>query len=137
MHPVAGQARDKPGVDSAESEFPFFSTLACSRHIVKNPFHLCGTEIGVDYQSCFLLNHIGITLFAKPVAIFRGASVLPHDGIVDRLACVGVPHYCRFSLISDTDGRYVVAVDAYFGNRFGYHRSLRAPDVVRIMLHPS
>ena len=55
-----------------------------------------------------------MALLFQPIAVISGASVLPDNGVVNRLACFAVPQQCGLSLIGD----------AYAGNLFGLDTGL-------------
>ena len=137
MHVMACQARHQPAVDRAEAQLPLLGATPGPCHVVEDPFDFRGAEVGVDHEPRLLLYHPAVALLAEAVAVFRGAPVLPHDAVVDRLPGVGVPHDGGLALVGDADGGDVVAVDADLRDGLGHHRRLRAPDLVGVVLHPS
>ena len=69
--------------------------------------------------------------------ICGGAAILPHDGIVDRLAAGAVPYQRRLALVGDADRRDVARRKAGLGDGLAAGREHGAPEVLRIMLDPA
>ena len=137
MHFAARQPPDQPCVDRSEHQLALLGPLPRARHVVQNPFDLRGAEIGVDDQARLFANPLGFSFGLQRVAVLRGPAVLPYDGVVDRFLRFAVPHDCRLALVGDAYSGYVQPVDVDGRDGFGDHRSLRRPDFVRIVLHPS
>ena len=66
-----------------------------------------------------------------------GAAVLPHDGVVDRLAAGAVPHQRGLALVGDADRGDVARGEPGLGDRLAAGRQHRAPQILRIMLDPA
>ena len=71
------------------------------------------------------------------VTVFGGAAVLPDDGVMDGFAGGTVPDNGSFALVGDADSGDVFRLQAGFGQCFGQHRDLRAPDFLGIVLNPA
>jgi len=71
------------------------------------------------------------------VTQIRCATVLPDDGIVNRLAVSPVPYHCCLALVRDADCSNVRAVSTASGNHFRRHTGLSGPYLSWIMLHPA
>jgi hypothetical protein len=137
VHLAAREAPDEPRVDGAEHQFALLGPLSRPRHVVQNPFDLRGAEIGVDDQPRPFPDEFGLPLGLQPVAVLRGAAILPDDGVVDRFFGLRIPHDRGLPLVGDADARDVQAVDVDGRDRLGDHRSLRRPYLVRVVFHPS
>ena len=111
VHLSAGQAPDEPGVDVTEAQLAFLSALACTRHIVEDPFDLCAAEVSIDDQTRLLTDLVDEPLSLQLVAELSRAAVLPYDGVVDRLFRVDIPNDRRLTLVRDADGGDVETVD--------------------------
>ena len=81
------------------------------RDMVQNPFYFGTAKIGIDNQPCFPANYFCITLVVEFIAICRCSSVLPDNGIVNRVSCEPVPDNGCFSLVCDSNARQLLAVD--------------------------
>ena len=66
-----------------------------------------------------------------------GATVLPDERVVDRLAGLAVPGDDRLALVGDPDRVETVAVDAGPGERPGRDRPCDLPDLLGVMLDPA
>src|ERR1041385_3406437 len=64
-------------------------------------------------------------------------SILPNNGVVNRVTCGTVPNYSSLSLICDTDGFDIRAVDTHFYRCFGGNAGLGRPYLIRIVFYPS
>ena len=102
---------DKPCVDCAETEPAFFGFLSCSRYVFKDPTDLGCAEVGVNDKACLASYRVSMTFLLERVAVFRCASVLPYDGIIDRFSGLGVPYDGCLSLVRDADCSDVESVD--------------------------
>lgn len=65
------------------------------------------------------------------------ARVLPHDGVINRLTGVLVPHHCGLALVGDTSSSQLVAVDVGLGQGEPNDVANGLPDLDRVMLNPS
>src|SRR3569623_12359 len=74
---------------------------------------------------------------AQFVAQARGAPVLPHDGVVNRLPGAPVPHHRGLALVGDADGGDVAPRQAGLGDGLGGDAELRRPDLVGVVLDPA
>ena len=70
-------------------------------------------------------------------ADFGAATALPDDGVVDRATADFVPHHRGFTLVGDTDCRYLVVVQTGLGQRFDHDRALGGEDFHRVMFNPA
>ena len=125
MHLSSCEHPDEPGIYCSESEFSFIGSLACSRHILKNPENLCSTEICVDDEACLAPDKVGTPVSFEAVAELGCTSVLPYDGIVNRLSGLCIPYDGGLTLVGYTDCRDVEAVDVDGSYSLCNHRSLR------------
>src|SRR5439155_6159317 len=134
---VAGELPGEPRVDRAERELAALGSRACARHLVKQPGDLGAAEIGVDYQAGALANEALRTDIPQFLAKRGGAAVLPHDGVVDRLAVLPVPHDGGLALNRDADRHEVFGRDIAFSQRLARYVALRGDDLARVVLDPA
>lgn len=66
-----------------------------------------------------------------------GPGVLPHDGVVNRLAGGLVPHHRRFALVGDADGGDVMPGQVRLGQRGADDLAGVVPDLGGVMLNPA
>ena len=71
------------------------------------------------------------------VAEIGSAAVLPHDGIVDRLASRAIPHNGGLALICDAEAGDVIGGKRRLGDRLAHRLDRRRPDLFRVMLDPA
>lgn len=67
----------------------------------------------------------------------RRSTALPHDGVIDGLAGLAVPHDDRLALVRDTDGMDAVRVDAALELDLDHAGDLGGEDLHRILLDPA
>ena len=72
---------------------------------------------------------LGARAFSPPV--------LPHDGVVNRLAGPAVPEHCGFTLVGDAHRANVAGFQACRVQRFTSRGKLGAPDLHRIVFYPT
>ena len=137
VHWPAGKFPDQPTVHRPTGQRSRRCAVSCARHVVQNPRDLTGRKIRVDHQPRTLLDHRLIAVRSELVADQGGAAVLPHDGVVDRLPGVPIPHDNRLALICDADGDDVTRPQVrLIKRRFG-DADLRVPNFYWIVLHPT
>jgi hypothetical protein len=73
---------------------------------------------------------------AQLVAATGGATVLPDDGVVDRLAAAAVPHDHGLALVGDPDTGHVGRGGAGHVQRLTARRERGVPDLGRVVLNP-
>src|SRR5665647_788334 len=123
-----GELPDQPTVNRAKGEFAVDRLLACSAHVIQNPFEFGAGEIGIYQQACFGLDRCRQAALAQSDAGRLSAAVLPDDRVVDRQPRLAVPNYGSFTLVSDANGNYVARLNAGFGQRLARGSELGAPD---------
>ena len=131
----AGQVPHQPTVHCAEAKLSLLGTLTGSRYILKDPAYLRSGEISVDDEAGLAADHIRHSRGLERVAIFRSPSILPHDGIINRFSCLGVPHDSGLALVGDSDGGDVRSPKSKRCDRLSHHRIFGGPDLHRIVLH--
>ena len=103
MHLAAGQLEQEKAVDRAEAHLASARPLLKSGHIGQQPGELGRREIRIDRRARRLFDMRAPALAVQLIAMLRGAPVLPHDGIGERLAGGALPHDRRLALIGDAD----------------------------------
>ena len=134
---AAGEFPDQPTVHRAESQLALFGFLARPGNVVQNPAHFGSGKIGIQQQPGALLNHFQRAIAAQLIAHSRGAAILPHDRVVNRLARLAVPDDAGLALIGDAYRSDVARTRAHAAERFHGDSHLGRPDFFRIMLHPA
>ena len=124
MHLASCQHPYEPCVDCSEAKSAFLCLLTRSFDIVEDPAHLGGAEICIDDESGLVAYEVCPALLLEPVAIAGGPSVLPYNGVIYGLSCLGIPYYGGLALVGDAYAGDVLTVDAYRGYGFRYHRGL-------------
>ena len=127
----------EPRVHRAEAQPSLLSPLAGAGHMVEHPFYLRSAEVGVDNQPRLLANGLREPVGLQPVAILGRAAVLPHDGIIDGFARLGIPQDGGLALIGDADGSDVLPADAHARHHLADDGSLGRPYLLRVVLHPA
>src|SRR5256885_996860 len=65
------------------------------------------------------------------------AAVLPDDRVMHRLTGLAIPQHRRLALIGDADRAHVVRSHPRVGERRTNEHAHAAPDLVRVVLHPT
>ena len=104
MHLAAGELPDEPGFHGAEEQLSGFGLLAGAGHVFQNPADLCAGKIRINDKARLGTEGLGEPLGAQAVAIFGGAAVLPHDGMMNGLSRFLVPHYGGLALVGNAYG---------------------------------
>ena len=134
-HLALGQIPDEPSVNRAEAQLAALRPLARILDIIENPLDLGRGKIGVNNQPGLAANPVALVV--QTVAVFRGAAVLPDDGVMYRLAGGAVPDDGGLALVGDANRGEVFRFQPGFGERFGEHRNLRTPNLLGVMLNPA
>ena len=134
---AAGHFPKQPRVDGAKEQFAGFGAFANAGHVVEDPRDFRRGEISVEQQAGAFSNFLFMTGGAKVVAGFRGAAVLPDDGVVNGLASLAIPNDGGFPLIRDAERRNVARFDASAAESFHRNADLGGPDFLRVLLDPA
>src|SRR5207302_8437600 len=94
-------------------------------------------EIAVDHEAGLALDRGRQPARLQLVAAGSGAAILPHDGVMYRLARLAVPDDRGFALIRYPDSGDVRGGEASLGEGLLGCVQLRGPDFSRIVLHPA
>ena len=137
MHGAFRQPPQQEGIHGAEGQFAVLRLDPRAGHVVEKPCDLGGGEIGIEHESGARRDQRLMAGVFELSTHRVGAAILPHDGIVDRLAVGAVPHERRLALVGDADGRDVARRKAGLGDGFAAGRKHRAPKILRVMLHPA
>ena len=127
---AAGEVPDQPGVDRAREQLAVFRALASVWHVVQDPRPLRGRRIRVVEQA-------RLAQILRGVAVVVRAGVLPHDGVVDRLACCFVPDHGRFALVGQPERVDVLFGDVLRRKRLAQRPARVAPNLHRVVLDPA
>src|SRR5262249_4206255 len=99
--------------------------------------NLSSGEICVQHQSGSLLEHWRQTVSAHPITVLGGAPALPHDCVMNRLACFPIPDNCGLAVISNSDGDNLIGLHPGISQYHVCSVDLRRPDIFRAMLYPA
>jgi hypothetical protein len=110
---------------------------ARSPDVFEDPLQLCGRKIGVEDETGAAGNELVLALGAEAVTDSGGATVLPHDGVVNGLAGLPIPDHRGFPLIGDADGVDVRGLEAGLGQDLRGDAELCRPDGRGIVLDPA
>ena len=137
MNAAAGQAPQQKTVDRSEGQLAGFRPRPRALDMLQDPGHLGAGKIRVEPEPGAGADRRLEPLVLEPLAILRGAPVLPHDGVVHRRAGLPVPDNGRFALIGQTDCQDIAGRGARLVERRARHRDHRRPDRLGIVLHPT
>src|SRR5437660_563882 len=84
-----------------------------------------------------MLDQRAMAFTPKPLAEIGGASVLPDDGVVDRLPGLAIPDNRGLTLVGDANGSRVAGLRSGLSKGLERHRNLRRRDLLRIVFDPS
>jgi len=132
-----GELPYQPAVDGAKAQIALLCLGPCTRHMIEQPLELGSRKIGISHQAGFFTNHFCSTTLPQAVAVVGGATVLPHNGMVQRLAGVPVPQHGRFPLVGNANARNVLQIDTRFQHGFSGYRQLGGPYFQGIMFYPA
>gem|GEM_PF-4368867 len=111
--------------------------LACTRHMIQNPFELGAGEIGIYQQTGFGFDRWCQAARTQVNAGGLGAAVLPDDGVMNGDARFAVPKHRGFTLVGDAQGAHLTRRDASFGQGLTGGGKLGTPDFQRVVLYPA
>jgi hypothetical protein len=137
MHGARRQPPQQERIDGAEGEFAALRLRPRARHVVEEPGDLGGGEIGIEYQPGACGDFCFAARILERAAHVGGAPILPHDGVVDRLAGGAIPHQRGLALVGDADRRNVARRETRLADRLAAGRQHAAPKVLRIVLDPA
>ena len=123
--------KSEPGVDRAEDR-PLRPL-----DVAQQPLDLGRREVGVDRQPGPLAHQRLVPGRAQLVAALGGATVLPDQRAVDRLAARRVPGDDGLALVGDPDPVELGALDPGVGDRLGGDPPRHLPDLARRRARPS
>ena len=133
--PVSRHSRKLSTVPKAR--WPASAERARALHVVEQPGDLGGREVGVEQQPGLGRDHRLVPGPLQVAARLRRAPVLPDDGAMDGLARAPVPDDAGLALVGDADGGDVAGPELGGGERLPGRLHRRAPDVLRVVLHPA
>src|SRR5262249_29838008 len=128
---------DEPCVDGAEGELAARGALARAGNLVEEPRELGAAEVGIDDEAGALADQAFGADLAQVLAQPRGAPVLPHDCVRDRLAGLPVPDDGGLALVGDAHGQEISCGNSTFPQRVARHVALRREDLARVVLDPA
>ena len=123
-------------VDGAEQNVARFRLLARAGHVVQHPANLQGAEVGRQREAGLGAKAVGAAGARQLGNVFGYSRILPHQGIVQRLAGVAIPEHRGFPLVGDADGRQVAGPQGALPHGGRHHLFGAAPDLVGVVLHP-
>lgn len=89
-----------PGVDGAAHELAALGHLAGALDVVEDPGDLRGREVRVGHEARALADEVRMAFLDDSGDGIRRSTALPHDGVIDGLAGLAVPHDDRLALDS-------------------------------------
>ena len=105
--------------------------------MIEHPFQLRARKVGVDDEAGQFLDALVVAGFDQFPAVFRGAPVLPDDGVAERFSRFAIPQHCGLSLVGDSDTSDFYGGEAGFLDGFTSDIQLRFPDFGRVVLYPA
>ncbi len=137
MLPPPSELVNEPRVYGAKCDLATLGPIAQAVYVVEEPFDLGARKVGVYHEPGLVPDHIFVPLLAKFLAYRGAATVLPNDGVVDRLSGVAIPHHGGLALVGDADGGEVVRGDPRFLECLLDDPHGDLPDLVRVVFDPS
>ena len=122
MNSTLRQIPNQPGIHRPKKQITCFCLLPRSCNMIQYPRNFRCRKISIRNQSRRLSYIIGQTIFHQFFNVICCSSALPHNRIVNRLSCMPVPDNRRFSLIRDTNPRYIFAGHTNFTHRLCRNR---------------
>ena len=102
--PAAGEPPEQKGVDGAKEQAALPGQFAGAFDVIEQPAELGAGKIGIEEEAGLGGDHRVMAIGGKSGAEFRGTSVLPDDGPVDRFAGLAIPDDGGLALVGDADG---------------------------------
>ena len=137
MHCTFGQLPDQPCLNRSKQQISALCLFSCSRNVIQDPFYLRTREVCVDYKSCLLSEFLGQSFFFQRVAIFGCSSALPHNGMINWLSCILIPHNRSLSLVRNSDCRNIFCRRSDYTHCLNRNTKLTCPDLICVMLYPA
>ena len=134
---AAREVVDEPRVDRAAHELARFRHLAGAVDVVENPSDLGRGEVRVWHEAGALTDELAVALRDDPLNERCGAAALPHDGVIDGLAGLAIPHDNGLALVCDADRVDAVRVDSTLELHLDHTGDLRGENLDRILLDPA
>ena len=134
---ASGQVPQHPGVHVAEVQVASLSLLTSTLDVVEDPLDLRAGEVRGETQAADVLEAVSTLVASQFVTDLLGTGILPHNGVIDRVAGVLVPHHGGLALVGDSNGSQLVAVDVGLGQRESDDIANSFPDLDRVVLNPS
>ena len=90
-------------------------------HVLVHPFEFECAEVRADGQPRDISEEVlAAQLLSHPIAQISCAGIEPHNGVVQGLASVFVPHHCGLPLVGDAQGLDVDRADGGLGLLDGF-----------------
>jgi hypothetical protein len=131
---LAGELERQPGVDRAEHRPARAGTLGEAVDLLQQPLDLRRREVRVEDQPGGRTDQRLVAAFPQLVAARRGATVLPDQRTVQRLAGGRIPDADRLALVRDPDRVQLARGGAGLGERLERDRPRHLPDLARVVL---
>jgi len=138
VHEATREHPYEPGVHGAEEQLACIRPLAGAGDVSQDPRDLAGREVRIGEKSRLGANPIAD--LGRPADLVderRRAPALPYDGVIDGLACGGIPHDGGLALVVDADGINLRRRETVPVHEFGERADLREEDVLRVVLDPA
>ena len=133
----AGEPPGEEGVDGPEGDLPLRGPAADPLLVVEEPAELGGREVGVEHEPGALADPGLAAGVLEPLALRRGAAVLPDDGPGERGVAAPAPERHRLPLVGDAHRGHVAPGDAGAGERPAQRGDGRVPDLLEVVLDPA
>ncbi len=105
--------------------------------VSEQPGELGGAEIRVEEEAGLVSDHGLEPRPPQPLAVGRGAAVLPDDGVRERPPALPLPEEGRLPLVADPDRGDLAPADAVLGEHPTCGPHLGLPEKLRIVLDPA
>jgi hypothetical protein len=102
---------DQKAINGAESQLPSLGTLTRPVDMIEDPSDLGATEVRVEDQTRFCPYIVEMPALAKLGAALTRSAILPHDGSMNGLSGLPIPHHRGLALIRHANGRNLIGRD--------------------------
>ena len=124
-----------PPADVTRGEVTATRRITGTGDVVEEPAGLGPGEVGVEHQPGLVSEQGFVPVLFQRCTEVGGATILPDQGPVDRLACRSIPEEAGLPLVGDADRPDAIGGHAGLGKRALDRRTDRGPDLLHIMLH--
>src|SRR6185369_11558647 len=110
---AAGELPNEVAVDVAESKFAGFGEFTGAANVVEYPTDFEAAEVSGERKTGLVSEAVLTSVCSEGCDVRFNACVLPHDGVVNRMARLAIPDNRGFALIRDADRSKVFGLQTF------------------------